>query len=79
MEIPKRCYELSMTIGADTKEDLLSHLAFVHITLYDAGDEYHSVSGGVSVNHIIDVVHNPDMDNKRYFKELRAYKADRDT
>lgn len=71
---PKRTFELTLTIGADTLDDLRSNLRSILIDL-DREDvtDYSSVSGGYQSNHILKIEHSPTVTHDSYFEALEKH------
>lgn len=69
---PKRTYELALTIGADTLDDLRSNLRSISIELDRRDDltDYSSVSGGYQSNHILKIEYSSAVTHDSYFEEL---------
>lgn len=70
---PKRTYELQLTIGADTLDDLRSNLRSICIDL-ERNDitSFSSVSGGYQSNHILTIEHSPTVTHDSYFEALES-------
>lgn len=70
---PRRAFELTITIGADTWRSVEDELAFLAIHIPDHGPKCDSVMGGPCRNHIVSIHHDPEMTHDRYHEELQAY------
>lgn len=76
-ERPHRAYTLSIEIGGDTWEDVMSDLRHIVSHLRDHGEKCSSVMGGPSCGHTIGVRIDPEMTHERYFEMLDTYLAEK--
>lgn len=74
-DLPKRRHELTLTIGADTFDDLVMALEHVTRELDDTGNN--SVTGGPSWGGYWTHVVRPEQTHARYFEQIEALKAER--
>lgn len=70
---PKRCYTLTIEIGADTWQDVVHDLLDLARHIPDHGPACSSVMGGPSGGHIVTVEHRPEQTHERYIEQLNAY------
>lgn len=79
MDKPHRAYQLTISIGGDTWEDVMRELEHFHLELESHGAECGLVAGGSSSSGYIHIVHDPDMTHDRWCEALRVYvKASRE-
>jgi hypothetical protein len=72
-DLPKRRHELTLTIGADTFDDLVMALEHVTRELDDTGNN--SVTGGPSWGGHWEHLVRPEQTHDRYFEQIEAWKA----
>lgn len=77
-ERPMRCFEVTITVGGDTWEDVRWQLQGILPHIEDHGPDCKSVSGSPTSNHVVHVVHNPEMTNEKYFAAIEAWRSLRD-
>ena len=74
---PRRRWEVRITVGGDTWDDVKWQLRDLLPHIEDHGPECKSVSGSPSSNHVVYVLHDPEMTHERYHEELDRYLATR--
>lgn len=72
-EVPRRAFELTLRISADTWDDALAEARRVLEHIEEHGPGCNSISGGTSTGHIVAIEHRPEMTAGRYREELRAW------
>lgn len=70
---PRRCYTLSIEIGADDWAGVMSDLKHIVDHIKECGERCSSVMGGPSSGYIVNIHHDPGMTHDRYFEILDAY------
>ncbi len=79
MERPTRKYQLSISIGGDDFQYVISMLNQITVDIERHGDAtYESYSGGYSGNNSVKLAINPDMTHDDYFAALEAYLAEKE-
>ena len=74
---PKRCYDITVRVGADTWEDAARELERVALHVVDHGPECNQVSGGPDSGSWVHIDHNPEMTHDRYFEDVERFKDSR--
>lgn len=75
-EKPKRAFEVTLKIGADSWKDVIDQVDHLGFVLEQSGPKCSSVSGGPSSNHSVEVVHNPEQTHDKYFSQLDDFLED---
>lgn len=70
---PRRAYELTLCISADTWDNAVAEMRRVVEHVEEHGPGCNSISGGSSTGHIVEIEHRPEMTAGRYREELRAW------
>jgi hypothetical protein len=81
----KRTYQLQLTMGADTLQDLrgmLNTLCYDLAKIEDGGGidpakPYEAISGGYGGNHSMTLEFRPDVTHDSYFEQLEAHLAEK--
>lgn len=69
---PSRAFELRIAVGGDTWDDIVRELRFLLPHVEAHGQACNSVSGSPSSNHLVTIVHRPEMTHERYMADLEA-------
>lgn len=70
--VPRRAFHLTLSLGADTKADLVG--ALESIALRVSRDELTiGVSGGVSSGYIYELLTDPSMTHQKYFADIAKH------
>jgi hypothetical protein len=82
MEEPKRKYQMTFKIGADSWDEILSSMDnfTLEMKMYHPNlDRNHNgVSGSPVAGYSYDVIVDPDMTHDKYFEQIDAYLAERE-
>lgn len=74
---PRRRYELTFKIGADTYKDMLSAMQnwlwMMERDHPDLAQNHHGVSGGYSDGYSYDITVDPEMTHDRYFELVNEW------
>ena len=76
MSKPRRAYELTLTLGADTYEELVRALEglALDLALYPSDAAHRPMaSGSPSAGYSATVTHDPEWTHERYHAEVEAY------
>lgn len=73
MKAPKRCYEITITVGGDTWDDAIHEVLRLAYHAKDRGPECRCFCGGGHVGGSVEVRHDPNMTHERYIAELEEY------
>jgi hypothetical protein len=73
MKTPKRKYELTIKIGANSWAGVMKELGWAVGSVAVNELDANSVLGGPDSNHIVAVEHNPEMTPEAYEAEVKAY------
>lgn len=71
---PRRAWQLELSIGADTREDLVALLESLLFDSLKRGSDS-SVTGGYSSGGYFTVTHAPEWTHDRYFDQLDRLKG----
>lgn len=76
-EQPRRAYEMTFKIGADTYKDMLHAMQnFIDMMEREYPDlevNHHGVSGGYSDGYSYDITIRPEMTHDRYFEAVNVW------
>lgn len=76
MERPKRRFDLQITIGGDTWEDVARACDEIVSHVAEHGPACTSVSGGPSSGWAVSVTERPEMTHEAYFAAVEKYLAE---
>lgn len=72
-EKPKRCFEVTIKIGADSWDDVIAEIDHLHYYIEVTGPSCRSVSGSPSSNHSVSIDHQPEMTHEIYHQQLKSF------